>query len=396
MLTLGGAPQAQRSSQVGAEHDLRWAQKPGRREKFLSLHDVLVRPTLTISLWHTAGVGTQKVQVGTATVTKTNHFSAVVIQRQPLRYTGYTEGANVDQDLPEHVRAGSSLRWFHNKLAVIQDDTSAIAWVDPVSGHVTRTPLPASAKRERQFGDRWNNKSRKLDLEASLVTEIFGQTTLVAIGSGSSPQRERLALLTSSNEQTEAILVQIHDFYESLRAEKSFSGSELNIEGAVNLTNRLLFLQRGNGAPQNDLMPVNAIGEVDLNEFIRYVESNGQTSVPRLKSITVVELGVENGARLTFTDAVAWNNQILFSAAAEASPDATHDGPVTAVALGTINTNNNNVEYCLIMDETGGFLLDKVEGVTTDPTDESKIYAVVDCDDPDKPSELLTIQLKRT
>ncbi len=41
----------------------------------------------------------------------------------------YRQGANAAEDRPAHVRAGSSVNRFANKLAVVQDDANFVALI---------------------------------------------------------------------------------------------------------------------------------------------------------------------------------------------------------------------------------------------------------------------------
>src|SRR5450432_1790777 len=95
-------------------------------------------------------------------------LGATVISRRPLYYS---DGADDVLDRPKHVRAGSSLAWVGDRLAVVQDDTNFIALIDPSNQRVTAVPVPAGHNGVRQFGDSRGNKKWKLDLEACFCVE---------------------------------------------------------------------------------------------------------------------------------------------------------------------------------------------------------------------------------
>lgn len=156
--------------------------------------------------------------------------------------------------LPPYVRAGSALRRWGQRLVVVQDDVHALAVLDGLVGDVRALALPPGTDGKRVFSELAGNKALKMDLEASVV---LPDGRLIALGSGSSPARERVVAV-APDEQVTAI--DGTDLYAGLRRYVEFSGSELNVEGAVALGDELLLFQRGNGAAAAGRVPVNAIG----------------------------------------------------------------------------------------------------------------------------------------
>ena len=336
---------------------------------------------------------------GTARVAP--ELGARVVARRALRYA---RGADASLDRPLHVRAGSALaRLEGGLLAVVQDDASFVALVDPrLEGEVFDLPLPAE-DGVRQFDDARGNKHAKLDLEACIVAE----GTLVAFGSGSSEVRERVVLMTATwaartpgPAATRTSIVHASELYAHLRAERAFSGSELNIEGAVVRGGDVLFFQRGNGAPSGDRLPVNATARIDRAALLAHLRGEGPCPLPcpALRDVVAWELPdlAAHGApgRLSFTDgALSPRGGVAFLACAEDSPDATKDGPVSAVAIGRLDDRAREAALAPILDERGAPLLDKAEGLAFDDKDETRAWVVVDKDDPKVPSELLELRL---
>ena len=321
-------------------------------------------------------------------------LGARVVSRTPLLYA---RGADRELDRPAHVRAGSALVALRGgRLAVIQDDACFLAVIDPASGTALDVPFPGEGPR--QFDDTRGNKKQKLDLEAAFVAE--DGALLVALGSGSSPLRERVVLVDDPDgPNPRVVLVNAHELYAQLRADHSFSGSELNIEGAVVVGADLLLFQRGNGAPVtvdgSTLAPMDATARIALAPLLDHLR--GQGPLPPLRDVTAWDLGSVDGHRLTFTDgavhAAAGGRRIAFLACAEDSPDATRDGPVSAVVLGRLDERGRVAELGPILDERGEPLLDKTEGLAFDRDDPCRAFVVTDRDDPAAPSELLVIQL---
>src|SRR5688572_20432885 len=172
----------------------------------------------------------------------------------------YAAGADSWADRPAHVRAASGLAWFGDRLAVVQDDANFIALVDPATGLADAVPLPPGPGGVRQFDDSRGNKVDKLDLEAIVCVRKGDAPMLLALGSGSTSRRERVALLDPDG--TVAVL-QLPRFYSALRSTHDFAGSELNIEGAVDVGRHLRIFARGNGAVRGELLPVNATCDIE-------------------------------------------------------------------------------------------------------------------------------------
>jgi hypothetical protein len=105
-------------------------------------------------------------------------------------------GADEARDLPGHVRAGSGLRRWGERLVVVQDDVNALALLDERAGTVTPLVLPAGAGGRRHFSERRGNKAAKMDLEACVV---LPDGRLLAIGSGSTPAREHLVVVDADH-----------------------------------------------------------------------------------------------------------------------------------------------------------------------------------------------------
>ena len=337
-------------------------------------------------------------------------LSARVLSRFPMRYT---DGPQPRDDRPGHVRAASGLAWLPialaerprgETLAVIQDDAAFVALVDPNTGLAEAALLPAGPGGVRLFQAERGNKHLKLDLEACLVGPVFGAPHLVAFGSGSSERRERIVLLPCDTPFQSAVraahVADASAFYRMLRAERSFSGSELNIEGAVlrenphSLRSELLLFQRGNGATVDGRRALDATCLVSWPAFVEYLESDGGRPPPPLRAITHYDLGEVGGVRLTFTDATSGpRGSVLFLACAEASPNAVDDGEVRGTMLGIIGADGT-VRIVPLLDESGEVSRDKAEGIVRDVRHAHRVVLTVDRDDPDLPSDLLHVSLE--
>ncbi|HUL11109.1 MAG TPA: hypothetical protein VLU73_02925 [Methylococcaceae bacterium] len=312
-------------------------------------------------------------------------LAATVLSRTPLLYA---EGADASLDRPKHVRAGSSLTWFGNRLAVIQDDALFIALIDLENGRVDVLPLPAGEGGLRQFDDLRGNKPFKLDLEACLTIPSPDGDVLLAFGSGSTKRRDSVVRVSACG----AIeVIQASELYDRLRTTKAFSGSELNVEGAVFTDGWVRFFNRGNGQAREGLLPVDASCDVLWAELEAYLRNPDMLDAPELHGIVQYDLGALAGVRLTFTDATVTDLGLLYVASAESSPDAITDGSVTGSVIGILDERGGR--WTELRDADGRPCGAKVEGICAARTLDGRIYVVIDADDPVLPSELLEVAL---
>lgn len=293
----------------------------------------------------------------------------------------YAAGGDPAADVPAHVRAASAIRRSGARLVIVQDDVNVLA----THGEATGTGallLPLGAGGRRQFGDEIGNKQAKMDLEACAA---LPDGRLVAFGSGSTSARERLVILEPDGATR---LLDAAAFYAGLRAAHAFSGSELNVEGALATGDALWLIQRGNGAPRGALEPVNAIATLPLDDFVRWLDGGGRP--PALTGIVQFDLGGVGGARFGFTDA-AWlgDGRIGFVACAEDSPDAVRDGPILGCRFGVAGPEE--VRVCDVLDEQGRPSELKLEGIETaaGARQPDRLFDVVaDMDRPEQPALL--------
>jgi hypothetical protein len=317
-------------------------------------------------------------------------LTAVVLRQTPLYYR---DGADPATDRPAHVRAGSSLARVPGGIALVQDDANFLAIVDPDTALARAIALPAGAGGVRQFDAGRGNKADKLDLEACVAAHVDGETVLVAFGSGSTPRREGIAFV-GSLEETEPVvrLVQAPGFYARLREEIAFAGDALNLEGAVLQGDRLLLFARGNGRAQGAHLPSAATCSVGWSALLAFLGDPVGAAAPPPADVRRYELGLLNGVRLGFTDGARWGQGVLFTAAAEASPDAVEDGAVEGSVIGIIGADGDT-RWTPLVSEDGAAFSGKVEGLLAPHDEAGHLYAVVDGDDADTPSVLCTIRL---
>ncbi len=297
------------------------------------------------------------------------------------RLLRYDHGAHPLEDLPGHVRAASSIRRQGQRLVILQDDVSALAVLDPSTGSTHPILLPAGPDGARVFDDARGNKKFKMDLEACVV---LPDGRLVAFGSGSSPQREKIVTIAGTRG---ALAQQLSgsDFYASLRTHAAARGAQLNIEGAVVHGQWLRLLQRSIGKRGRE--PWSAILDVSLAGFVGWLD--GRNPFPPVRRILEVHLGSVAGAPLGFTDAtVAADGRIALLACAEDTEDVLEDGPVLGCRFGWLDADDQAVVMTDVMDSRGQPTRLKLEGIETRIDDASVFDVVADMDRGDEPAQI--------
>ena len=317
-------------------------------------------------------------------------IAAVIVGEQPLMYR---EGPDAEMDRPAHIRAASGLAKVPGGIALIQDDTNFLVVLSASGEHRATLPLPAGEGGLRQFDDVRGNKKHKLDLEACVALQARGETWMLAFGSGSKTRREQVAIARGWESAALRVeLVHVPALYHSLRNERGFAGSELNIEGAIAIGGRVRLFGRGNGDVRGELFPVNATCDLDATILLAHLESPHSALPPEPQNVVAYDLGANGDVPYTFTDAAVWRDAVLYCAAAEASPDATRDGPVGGSAIGIIE--GWQVRWTPVAHANGTSFTGKIEGITALGGSSDRILAVVDADDPAAASTLLTIELQ--
>ncbi|QJR34714.1 DUF6929 family protein [Gemmatimonas groenlandica] len=331
------------------------------------------------------------------------HDPALVVRLVRQLPLHYADGADPSVDRPAHVRAGSGLAWVGERLAIVQDDANFIALVDPASGHATAVVLPAGESGVRQFDTGRGNKKQKFDLEALVSVDSPDGPFLLAIGSGSSKRRERMVTVKRAGEADEALsLIAAPGLYDVLRQATDFSGSDMNIEGAVCIGDVLRLFGRGNGEASKRHLPLDATCDLHWPSVRDYLDAPDSVEPPMPRRLRQYSLGEANGVRLSFTDAtVAWGDRsaqpvVLYTAAAEGSPDSRRDGEVAGSAIGFLDPRCEGtvMRYALLRDMQGELLPLKVEGIACGRADQRQVFVVLDVDNPDAPSMLCELRLE--
>lgn len=312
---------------------------------------------------------------------------AEVVSRTPLRYEDEVDGK---LERPPHVRAASGMTPFYEHLAIIQDDASFLALVDPKS-HTTKTVVIPDNRNHLSGGESVEDPETqdKLDLEACVGVPGTDNQVLVAFGSGSRAGREWVMMVDwrEGGDEPQVHLFRAKGFFDAVRSAVKSSGAKLNLEGAIfKDENTLMLFQRGNIDIEDGQEPKDVTIEVRFSDFERYFEDPENVPVPEMKNVKLYELGTLNGTQLTFSDAENVNGTILFSASAEAP-----SGETAGSVIGVLR--EDGARYTELSDQDGTTFEGKIEGISVDPEDPNHIWFVVDEDDGDTPSEIFEVQL---
>lgn len=218
--------------------------------------------------------------------------------------------------------------------------------------------LPAEPKARKRL---------KADFEALL---LLPDGALLALGSGSTPQRCRACLIQAGVVR----VIDLNPLYQALGGHFQ----ELNIEGAVVHRGQLLLAQRGNGAGGE-----NALVSLDLAQALRDLEG-GRLSAAALLGILPVPLPDLDGVPLSLTDlSVAPDGQLYFSATAEDTDSSYLDGACRGSVLGRFDRDLNLVQLARLLPPV------KIEGLAFQA--DGRLLLVADADDPNIPSPLFAL-----
>ncbi|MCA9665162.1 MAG: hypothetical protein KC503_06225 [Myxococcales bacterium] len=317
---------------------------------------------------------------------------AEILSCKPLRYAA---APPADADIPPFVRAASAICRTPRGLCVVQDDVNAVALLD---GGEVATPilLPKGHGGRRTFDRGIGNKKHRLDLESCIALPLGGMPHLVALGSGSKKRRRRIALVPIGDPRRgpgggPPRLFDANAFYQRLVKLRRFSGARLNIEGAVVLGDDVLRLyQRGNSKARKGRAPSNASVDISLAAFTRWLGNTG--TLPEPGRVRRFELGALGKARWGFTDAASLDGRhVLVLAAAEATDDPNADGAVLGARIGV--DDGRSLRWTPLREAGGKPSRRKVEGVTFDPRDSSRLIVTTDADDHKSPAQICHVAL---
>jgi hypothetical protein len=258
------------------------------------------------------------------------------------------------------IAAASGIAVYDDELYVLADDELELPRYDRAGTRRGTCVLLEGALPEQPA----QRKAAKPDFEA-LVALPDG--ALLALGSGSTTARQRAVYLHVQSPKLPPRVIDLSRLYERLRKELP----ELNIEGGALVDDELLLASRGNG-PRRD----NALIHLDWSSVEHALIRSGTVPAEALLRIDAIRLGELAGQPLSVTDIAAAADRLLFSAAAEASPNTYDDGLCVGSVLGMLSRAGE------VLDVVGVSPVVKVEGIWATPAEaEFDLLLVADPDD---------------
>ena len=301
-------------------------------------------------------------------------FAANVVART-LRQLALVDAGGLD-----HLSAASSLVRIGQRLYVAADDEHHLGVFDLSDQGSGRLVRLFDGELPRRRKDR---KAAKPDLEALLQLPASASCphgALLALGSGSRPQRRRGVLLALDADGALSGAPRPIDL-QPLYAELAQQFDKPNIEGAFVAGAAFCLLHRGAADSAN------ACVRFEWSAVARWIEGGG--SAPRALAVEHYELGAIDGVPLAFTDAAALpDGGWVFCAAAEDTDNAYDDGGCKGSAIGVVDAMGRLAWMALLQPVC------KVEGIALSMTDgRLDLLLVSDADDREAPALLMTVTL---
>jgi hypothetical protein len=281
---------------------------------------------------------------------------------------------------PLHLSAASGLLRVGTMFYVVADDELHLG-AFPVAGTAPGTLIRLL---EGELPDsQGQRKKLKPDFEALLLLPAFAHYphgAVLALGSGSKPQRRRavlLALVAQGVNPASARVLDLSRFF----ARAAEEVADLNIEGAVVREEQLLLMHRGNKSNgENCLLSFN------LAAVLAAIEHDDVLGKVPILAVRRYNLGALDAVPLCFTDgAVLPDGRLVFAAVAEDTGDSYADGPCRGAAIGVIGRDDKLREVHYLDARY------KVEGIHAEQAgSQVRVWLVTDADDAQVPAWLVT------
>lgn len=279
-----------------------------------------------------------------------------------------------------HLSAASGLARVRQRWYVVADDELHLGVFEDGAPPEAAGTLVRLLEGDLPH-DKGQRKKAKPDLETlTPLPPLPGcpAGALLALGSGSKPQRETGVLVgldVHGVPNGRMARVDLAPLYAPLR--QRFD--DLNIEGALLLSGELLLLQRGNKGHA-----LNACIRYEWNQIAPWL-AGLQPRPPSAKSVQLMALGEVNGVPLGLTDGTALQGGAwAFSAVAESTDDSYHDGACVGSAIGMVAPDGQLHQLIPLAGAP------KVEGIAAQLHGADCLFTLVtDPDDPHTPSQML-------
>lgn len=243
------------------------------------------------------------------------------------------------------INGASGLIYENGRLLLISDDSFVLYIYSLENKNLKKINLSENQNQEEGI-----IKSLKSDFE-SIATK---DNEIHIFGSGSAENRYQHLIIDSDTLKVKK-RKSLKKLYHQMMDSSGITEDDFNIEGVILGENKTLFFNRGNGPEKK----------------------NGIFKIGQKTEFIPVELPVTNNVRFGFTDACCFENQIYFTASAEAGDSTYDDGEVLGSAIGIINTEDLSLkEFKIITNKH------KIEGISVIKKTEDFIEFIL-CEDAD-------------
>lgn len=249
------------------------------------------------------------------------------------------------------ISAASGLFLTGDLLYVIGDNSSYLYEYHLTAKRLNKIPLLAGLNLQEQIP-----KIAKPDFEVL----CHYNNTLYVLGSGSTALRNRMISYHLGTKKTTAY--DLSPLYSAMKKAHAIDDSNLNIEGAIFNGQQWLLFNRGNGS--------------EMKNGIFIIKDPDLTQAKSADFISLSSFG-ENTQLASFTDAVLYQDQIYFIAAAEDTTSTYHDGKILGSYVGSLALSTLKLNYIrqIASDQ-------KFEGITFFRQHNSKLEFLM-CEDAD-------------
>ena len=260
------------------------------------------------------------------------------------------------------ISSASGITYSNDVIRIISDDSNYLYEFDTSQNLLSKILLLDGVKTEQII------KSEKLDLESVTETE----DAIFTFGSGSTPKRETGFSINKKTQKVETI--DLHHLYSAMRSFAEIDVEDFNIEGVTHDGKDFLFLNRGNG-PKN------------RNVVIRVQGKSLETDFHLLA--TEFELPKLAGMPSGFSDATIVDHQLYFIATTEAGTSTYLDGEFAGSLIGSIHLDTMKIEF---IEQISNH--QKFEGIAFLQKNENKISFLLCEDNDDQISDCTLFQIE--
>lgn len=280
----------------------------------------------------------------------------------------------------DNFPSGSSIEFYNGKLILVGDDATPLMIVD--SDHNRTDSMVVDSSGVARI-----SKDIKPDYEASIILKKNNEAELIAIGSGSTADRENLLHVSLPASRSATFFVQpAKDLYDSIR---QLVGKDINIEGAAIVKNKLVFANRAHiNQPKNSIIVFDTIA----------------ISNPGAGEKFICEIVLPNTGKVVGISGLAYveaSDILWFTASTEETVNTHDDGIIGDSYIGYIlhassELNKKQIppsSFINLSEMNAAFKQQKIEGVAIEKTGQKEVVAHLIADNDNGTTRLFKVTL---